>query len=339
MRILITGVSGFVGSHLAEFALAAGQEVFGFDAAGHHANLADLKECDGFRLVTGDVRDAEAVHSVVSRDIDLVFHLAAVVGVHRYIDDPFGVVDVNVTGTRNVLRACLDSGSRIVVASTSEVYGRNPKVPWSETDDRVLGATTVDRWSYSTAKAAAEHLALGVNRQSGLPVSVVRYFNAYGPRQAPHYVISRNVQRALNGEPLVVYDGGRQSRCFTYIADIVEGTWAVGTQESSIGEVFNLGATRETTILSAVETIARVAGLGAVTENLDTGSRFGRSYEDIERRVPDCTKAERMLGWSATTSLNEGIERFLDWARIHPEWLAARSTLDSAPTTTVTAAP
>lgn len=320
MKVAITGAAGFVGSHLTEALLSRGDSVLGIDrAAGPNLNAAF--EAPGFTFLEGDIRDPEHTMSALGSELDVIFHLAAVVGVQNYLTSPFDVVDVNVIGTRNVLGAAAESGARVVFASTSEIYGKNPTVPWSEDDDRVLGGTQVDRWSYSTSKAAAEHLALAAHRQLGIPLTIVRYFNAYGPRQVPTYVISQSVKMVLRGEPPILYDGGKQTRCFTYIDDIVAGTIAAGSHDVAIGEVFNLGNSTETTMRDAIEMIIEESGSDVAWEPLTTSEAFGPAYQDIIRRIPDVTKAKSMLDWSAGTPLREGIRHTLEWARNHPEWL------------------
>ncbi|MEX0796161.1 MAG: NAD-dependent epimerase/dehydratase family protein [Acidimicrobiia bacterium] len=320
MRAAVTGAAGFVGSHLTEALLSRGDSVLGIDKASG-PNLKTALEESGFTFLEGDIRDPEHTMAALGSDVDVIFHLAAVVGVQNYLTSPFDVVDINVTGTRNVLGAAAESGARVVFASTSEIYGRNPKVPWSEDDDRVLGGTQVDRWSYSTSKAAAEHLALAAHRQLGIPLTIVRYFNAYGPRQAPTYVISQSVRLVLRGEPPVLYDGGTQTRCFTFIDDIVAGTIAAGTHDNAIGEVFNLGNSTETTMRDAIEVIIDESGSDVAWEPLTTSEAFGPAYQDITRRIPEVSKAKSVLDWSATTPLREGVRRTLEWARNHPEWL------------------
>ncbi|MEX2135248.1 MAG: NAD-dependent epimerase/dehydratase family protein [Acidimicrobiia bacterium] len=320
MRAAVTGAAGFVGSHLTEALLSRGDSVLGIDKASG-PNLKTALEEPGFTFLEGDIRDPEHTMAALGSDVDVIFHLAAVVGVQNYLTSPFDVVDINVTGTRNVLGAAAESGARVVFASTSEIYGRNPKVPWSEDDDRVLGGTQVDRWSYSTSKAAAEHLALAAHGQLGIPLTIVRYFNAYGPRQAPTYVISQSVRLVLRGEPPVLYDGGTQTRCFTFIDDIVAGTIAAGTHDNAIGEVFNLGNSTETTMRDAIEVIIDESGSDVAWEPLTTSEAFGPAYQDITRRIPEVSKAKSVLDWSATTPLREGVRRTLEWARNHPEWL------------------
>jgi UDP-glucose 4-epimerase len=250
---------------------------------------------------------------------DLVYHLAAVVGVEHYVDDPFNVLNVNIQGTLNMLRLAHRHGKRLVFSSTSEVYGRNPKVPWKEEDDRVLGATTTDRWCYSTSKAAAEHYCWAFRRM-GLDVSVVRYFNIYGPRLDKidvGRVITIFMGQILRGEPLTIIGDGLQTRCFTYVDDAVRGTMGAGLVPEAVGVAFNVGDDRETTILELARTMLSIAG-----RDPDRNLRFvrqeeiyGPRYEDIPRRVPDITRLKTILNAPPRTSLREGLEATVAWFR------------------------
>ncbi|WP_019030512.1 NAD-dependent epimerase/dehydratase family protein [Salinispora arenicola] len=318
-RCLVTGGFGFLGSHVVERLLHRGDEVVVYDPAGPPP---DLRAPAGrLRHVPGDVRDAERLITA-AEGVDEVYHLAAVVGVDRYLRRPLDVVEVNVGGTHNTLRAARRAGARIVVSSTSEVYGRNPRVPWREDDDRVLGSTATDRWSYSTSKAAAEHLAFAYHRQEGLPVTVLRYFNVYGPRQRPAYVLSRSIVRMLRGEPAVVYDDGRQTRCFTWVDEAVEATLSAAGLPRAVGECFNIGSGVETTIGEAIRMVGSVAGAPGPALTVPTGAGPGAHYQDIPRRLPDCGKAAALLGWRARMPLLEGLGRTVEWARRNPWWTA-----------------
>lgn len=324
-QALVTGGAGFIGSHLTDRLLAEGWEVTVFDTGQSH-NLEGYENHPGFRFVEGDIRDKEAVQSLIDPMTDVVYHLSAVVGVKRYLADPLRVIDINVLGTRNVLEAAARHGCKVVLTSTSEVYGKNPKVPWSEEDDRVLGSTGVDRWSYSTSKALCEHVGLAMFRQLGLPITILRYFNVYGPRQAPIYVLSQTIFRALRGERPLLYDSGAQTRCFTYIADAVAGTVAAGLSPAVNGEVINIGSERETTIREAIELVLEVTGNKLGWEDIDTDHLLGSAYQDITRRVPDVTKARRLLGWEAAHSLAQGVAATVEWARLNPWWLNQKLT-------------
>jgi UDP-glucose 4-epimerase len=318
-RVVVTGGCGFIGSHLVEQLIARGDEVTIFDGVEppEHQAMARTHA----RLVRGDIVDRRALAGALSQRVDVVYHLAAVVGVDQYLARPLDVIDINVTGTRNVLELATDAGARVVVASTSEVFGRNPAVPWLEDDDRVLGPTSADRWTYSSSKALAEHLTFAFARQRGLEATIVRYFNAYGPRQRPGFVVSRSVHRALNGQPLVVYDDGKQTRCFTYVADAIEGTLLAASSQAATGQAFNIGSMVETTIGEVVELVAELTGADVEITSVDTSAKLGRSYQDLQRRIPDNNKARTLLGWTCGTSLRDGLMRTIEWARENQWWL------------------
>lgn len=317
-RVLVTGGWGFIGSHLVERLVADGDEVTVFDAGGPPPDLTVAGEC---RHLQGDIRDQSQLAAAVAAGVDVVYHLAAVVGVDQYLARPLDVIDINFTGTRNVLDAATRAGAKVVIASTSEVFGKNPHVPWREDSDRVLGPTSADRWTYSSAKALSEHLTLGFVRQHGTLATIVRYFNVYGPRQRPAYAVSRSVHRALNGLPMVVYDRGRQTRSFTFVDDAIRGTVLAAASPQAAGEIFNVGSMVETTIGDVIDLIAKLTGSTSVVE-VDTRQALGKSYQDLDRRMPDSGKARQMLGWECVTSLEEGLTRTIDWARANPWWLS-----------------
>jgi dTDP-alpha-D-glucuronic acid decarboxylase len=312
-NVVVTGGFGFVGSHLVEELVDRGDVVTVYDPAPPPPDL----QCGRSRVrhVPGDVRDPALLATAITGDVDTVYHLAAVVGVDRYLARPRDVIEVNVVGTHHVLSRATSVGARVVVVSTSEVYGRNPSPPWDEDADRVLGSTTTDRWSYSTSKAAAEHLTFAYLRQEGLAASIVRYFNLYGPRQRPAYVISRTVDRLVRGLPPLLYDGGSQTRCFTYVTDAVEATLLAGTHPAALGESFNVGSDRETTVAYAVRLATRLSGATVEPAPLCTEAEFGPRYQDIPRRIPDTGKAREVLGWQSVTALPDGLCRTIAWAR------------------------
>jgi UDP-glucose 4-epimerase len=329
MKVLITGGGGFIGSHLAEGHLQRGDEVWSVDT-GMNLKVRHLLPLKKFHYVKASVLDEAAMEAFVLR-ADLVYHHAAVVGVEHYVDDPFNVLNVNILGTLNLLRLAHRHGKRLVFASTSEVYGRNPKVPWKEEDDRVLGATTMDRWCYSTSKAAGEHYAWAFLRM-GLDVSVVRYFNVFGPRLDKidvGRVITIFMGQILRNEPLTIIGDGMQTRCFTYIDDAVRGTMAAGIKKQAIGGVFNIGDDRETTILELAETMLKIVGRDP-KKNLKFVKQeqiYGSRYEDIPRRVPDVTKMRKVLGVKVHTSLMKGLKSTVEWFRKESE---SRPSLTSA---------
>lgn len=314
-RVLITGGTGFIGSRLADHLVRSGDEVTIFDIA------APREPHPAVRYVEGDVRDSDAVAAALSGGADYIYHMSAVVGVDRYLAVPADVVEINFLGTRNVLQQAGAVDAKVVIASTSEVFGKNPTPPWHEDSDRVLGSTAVDRWSYSSSKALAEHLTFAYIKQYGIRASIVRYFNVYGPGQRPAYIVSRSVHRALHGLPPEIYDGGGQTRCFTYIDDAVRGTVLAATSPKADGEHFNIGSHIETTVGELVSLICELTGLTVPAVPLDTAAQYGATYQDIPRRVPDTRKARDILGWEITTSLREGLVQTIEWARNAPWWL------------------
>jgi UDP-glucose 4-epimerase len=319
MKVLITGGGGFVGSHLADAFIAQGDEVFILDT-GSVTKTRHLMGNKAFHYIRDSVFNIEILEGLISK-CDLVYHLAAVVGVEYYVGDPYEVLNVNVNGTQNVLKLAFKHQKKVVFGSTSEVYGRNPKVPWHEDDDRVLGSTRIDRWCYSTSKAVGEHFCFAYQRM-GLPVTITRYFNVYGPRLDRldvGRIITIFMGQVLRNEPLTVIGDGTQTRCFTYIDDCVQATVAAGTAPGTDGEVFNVGTAVETTILELARMMIDIAGSSSTIQFVTQESVYGSSYEDIPRRVPDTAKMETILGVRATTPLREGLAHTIEWFRTLPQ--------------------
>jgi UDP-glucose 4-epimerase len=312
--VLVTGGAGYIGSHLVDRLLAEGHEVAVVDdlTTGRVDNLAGT--LSQIRFVNGSILDEELVRTEVSR-ADQVFHLAAAVGVRHIVDDPLRSLLVNTRGTDNVLQACFRYWRKVVVASTSEVYGKTAQIPMREADDRVLGPTTVHRWSYATAKAVDEHLAFAYGAM-GLPIVIVRYFNSYGPRlDARGYgsVVANFIQRSMTGERIPVHGDGQQSRCFTYIDDTVQGTYLAGFTPAAEGLVLNLGTTRETTILELATMIRDRLNSSSEIDFVNYEAYYGPGFEDTRRRVPDITRAADLLGWKPEVDLEDGLSRTLAW--------------------------
>jgi len=285
-------------------------------STGNARNLGDLVGDPRLEIRHGSVLDAELVDSLIERN-PLVFHLAAAVGVRYIVDDPLGSVLTNVRGTENVLASSARHGARLVLASTSEIYGRNTQVPFREDAERVLGPTWMHRWSYSTAKAIDEHLAFAYSDR-GLAVSIVRYFNSYGPRideRGYGSVVARFIAQALAGQAITVHGDGRQTRSFTYVSDTVEGTLRAGTAPEALGKVFNIGAGQEISIVELAETIREIVGSGSSIDLVPYESSYPRGFEDTRRRVPDVNRARLELGFSAAVTLRDGMRRTVEWCR------------------------
>jgi UDP-glucose 4-epimerase len=315
MKVLITGGGGFVGSHLADAFLARGDDVSILDM-GTVKKVRHLMGNPAFHYIRDSVLNLEILEGLIAKS-DLVYHLAAVVGVEYYVGDPYEVLNVNVNGTQNVLKLAFKHQKKVVFSSTSEVYGRNPKVPWQEDDDRVLGSTRIDRWCYSTSKAVGEHFCFAYHRM-GLPVTITRYFNVYGPRLDQldvGRIITIFMGQVLRNEPLTIIGDGTQTRCFTYIDDAIRATIAAGVAPGTDGEVFNIGTAVETSIADLARLMIEIGGAKSTLKFVSQESVYGSSYEDIPRRVPDTTKTENVLGVLANTSLREGLARTIEWFR------------------------
>jgi len=327
-KYMITGGSGFIGSHLAEALLREGNEVYVFDCVPLEAarNLANAKNNPAFHYVEGDIRNKDDIKNFWQSDAPFMFHLASIVGIKHYIADPLKLIDISVLGTKYLIETAREYGTKVVFSSTSEIFGKNPNVPWDEAGDRVLGPTSVDRWSYSSSKAVCEHMFYAVHRQCGLPFVIVRFFNAYGPRQNSCFVVSQSISKAMRGEQPLLYDDGNMTSCFTYIDDIVRGLILAAKEANAVGTDFNLGNSVEVTMKEVVETVLKVTGSKAGYKVFDTKKEYGERYEDIPRRVPKVEKALKMLGWKAEIQLEEGLKRIVEWARNNPWWLENIST-------------
>jgi nucleoside-diphosphate-sugar epimerase len=318
VRALVTGGAGFIGSHLVEALLAGGHAVTVLDdlSTGRVENLAAVKDHPRLELSIGSVTDEDLVRKFVA-GADVVYHLAAAVGVRLILDRPVGTIETNIVGTETVLRAARERRPRVVLASTSEVYGKNDRVPLSEEDDRVLGPTTKSRWSYACSKAIDEFLGLAYHREYQVPVTIVRFFNTIGPRQTGRYgmVVPRFVRQALDGHPITVYGDGRQSRCFTDVEDVVRATIALSLAPAAVGEVFNVGTTHELTIGALAERVRVLAGSDSAIVLVPYEEAYQPGFEDLRRRVPDIQKAGRVVGYRPRVSLDETLKRVIEHLR------------------------
>jgi UDP-glucose 4-epimerase len=316
MRTLVTGGAGFIGSNLVDTLMEQGHEVTVLDnlSVGKVSNVEHHLESDRFHFVNGSILDTTTLERLV-RQADQIYHLAAVVGVKYVVEDPLHAIITNVRGTENVLELAFKYWAKTVVASSSEIYGKSTHIPLGEDSDRLLGPTTVNRWSYSDAKAIDEYFALAY-AQKGLPVSVVRYFNAYGPRLDPQgygSVIARFITQALVGDPLTVYDDGKQTRCFTYVGDAVEGTLRAAALREAAGQVFNIGSNHETSINELAALMLALTGSGSEITHVPYTAAYGVDFEETRRRVPDVSRAREVLGFEARTPFEDGLRRTLDW--------------------------
>ncbi|WP_052124180.1 NAD-dependent epimerase/dehydratase family protein [Ureibacillus manganicus] len=320
---MVTGGAGFVGSHLVESLLNNGNKVYVFDVIPleQARNLHEVRNHENLHYFVGDLRKQEDIEQFWQKDASVIFHLASVVGIRHYIADPLSLVDIVVIGTRHILTAAAKYNTKVVFSSTSEIYGKNPEVPWSEESDRVLGPTYVDRWSYATSKAVCEHMLYGMKKQCGLPFVIVRFFNVYGPRQNPDFVVSQSIYKAMRGEQPLLYDDGKTTRCFTFVEDIVRGLMLVAGSPEANGQAFNLGNSVEVNMRYVIETILEKTCSKSGYQEFNTGKEYGKQYEDIIRRIPKVEKAEERLGWRAEIQLEEGLLRTIDWVRENQWWL------------------
>jgi UDP-glucose 4-epimerase len=322
MKALITGGAGFIGSHLAERLLDNGNEVMILDdlSTGRLENIQGFRDRTELQFVKGDIRDSTLVQLLTSR-CDVVFHLAAAVGVQLIADDPVHTIETNIAGTEVVLEAANKFGRRILLASSSEIYGKSEKVPFAEDDDFVLGGTAFSRWAYACSKAIDEFLGQAFHQQYGLGVIAARFFNTIGPRQTGRYgmVVPRFVQWALKNEPIQIYGTGRQTRCFCYVGDLVDGVIALMRCEQAAGKVFNVGSTEEVTMEALADRIIAITGSRSKKEFVPYAVAYGRPIEDMMRRVPDTQRIRQLIDWQPKTDLDQTLRIIVDYYKGHRE--------------------
>ncbi len=313
-RILITGGAGFIGSHLAERLLADGADVTAVDdlSTGRFENIAHLVERPEFRFVHETVTNESVMDRLVG-GCDMIYHLAAAVGVDLIIKSPVQTIETNVLGTEAVLRLARRYHKSVLIASTSEVYGKSDNHPYEEDDDRVLGPTTRSRWAYAESKALDEFLALAYHKEYRVPVVITRLFNTVGPRQTGAYgmVIPRLVKQAVEGRPLTVYDDGQQSRCFCNVRDVVRALTGVAQCARAQGEIFNVGSGQEITILELARRIIRLSGSESEIEFVPYERAYDSDFEDMRRRVPNTKKIRSLLGWEPRIPLDQTLQEVI----------------------------
>jgi len=315
VKALITGGAGFIGSHLAERLVKDGQEVVVIDnlSTGSLKNIEGLQKEPKFDFVEGDVLDVGLTGPLVERS-EVIFHLAAAVGVKLIAERPVHTIETNISGTEAVLEAANKFGREILIASSSEVYGKNEAVPFREDDDIVLGSTSFSRWSYACSKAIDEFLGLAFHQQYGLGVIIGRFFNTIGPRQTGQYgmVVPRFVQRALKNEPVSIYGTGQQSRCFCYVDDVVEAVIGLMNCGQAHGKIYNIGSAEEITIESLADRIIEMTGSKSKKEFVSYEKAYGRPIEDMMRRVPNLERIKNAIGWEPKTSLGETLQVIIE---------------------------
>lgn len=316
---LITGGAGFIGSHLAEALLEAGQRISVIDdlSTGRLVNIAHLRGHPRFSFVRASINDPLVLDRLVS-EADVVIHLAAAVGVQLIVEQPVHTIETNITGTEAVLRVALRYGCRTLIASTSEVYGKGSKVPFSEDDDVLLGPTSRSRWSYAATKMIDEFLGLAYQQQYGLEVAIIRLFNTVGPRQTGRYgmVIPRFVRQALRGEPIEVYGDGQQSRCFCDVSDVVRALVGLAVHPAALGQVINVGNTEEVTILQLAERVKLLTDSPSPLAFVPYAQAYAPGFEDMQRRVPDITRIQALLDWTPQLKLDAILERVIAYERV-----------------------
>ena len=325
-RVLITGGAGFIGSHLAEALLQQGYAVTIIDdlSTGKFSNIAPLKDQADFQFVIDSIMNEMVLDRLVSES-NVIIHLAAAVGVKLIVEKPVHTIETNVTGTMKVLQAAVRYRVKVLIASTSEVYGKGNHIPFKEEDDVVLGPTTRSRWSYAASKMIDEFLALSYAREKDIPVVIFRLFNTIGPRQTGQYgmVVPRFVQQALSGRPLTVYGDGNQSRCFLHVKDAVAAIAKLAESPNAVGQVFNVGSTEEITIRDLAKLVIAVrdiefedrlkqqAQLSNQIVYIPYDEAYTSGFEDMQRRVPDISKINAMVGWKPKWTLRQSIEDIL----------------------------
>lgn len=325
MRIVVTGGAGFIGSHLVDALIDQGHEVVALDdlSNGNRKFIAELEKNPRFRFVQGTILDRRLVRQLLA-ECEVVYHLAAVLGVKNTVENPLKVIEGNIDGTRNVLEIAWENRVKVIFASTSEIYGKNNELPFTEQSDRVLGPPHIHRWCYATAKALDEHICFAY-ADKGLPVTIVRFFNTYGPRQtSTQYggVVPKFIVAALGRQDITVYGDGEQTRCFTFIDDVIGGL--LPCMDGAFDkQVFNIGTTYRLTINELASRIKRLTDSASSIVHIPYEAAYGPGYEDMQNRLPDISKAEAMLGYDPRTNIEQGLSKTIAWYKDNEGWGSA----------------
>jgi nucleoside-diphosphate-sugar epimerase len=318
MKVLITGGAGFIGSHLAEAHLKRGDEVYIIDdlSTGSMENVSRIKGLSNFQYYLDSVTNHQLMAELVDL-CDAVYHLAAAVGVRLIVESPVKTIETNIRGTEVVLHHAAKKRKRVLITSTSEVYGKRDRVPFSEDDDLVMGATDKGRWSYACSKAIDEFLAIAYWKEKKVPTVIARLFNTVGPRQTGRYgmVIPNFVRQALKGEDITVYGDGSQSRCFSHVSDVVGALIRLIESQEAVGEVYNIGSDREVTVLELAERVKSLTGSDSKIVFVPYDQAYEEGFEDMLRRVPDLSKIHNLIDYQPTFELDEILESVIDYHR------------------------
>jgi UDP-glucose 4-epimerase len=320
-RALITGGCGFIGSHLAEVLLEQGHTVTVVDdlSTGRFENIAHLVKRPGFQFAIANITNEMVMDRLVS-ECDLVYHLAAAVGVDLIVREPIRVIESNIKGCEAILRIAARYRTKVLLASTSEIYGKSEDIPFREDADSVLGPTIKSRWSYACSKAMDEFLALAYAKQAALPVVIMRLFNTVGPRQTGRYgmVVPRFVQQALRNEPLSVFGDGQQTRCFTYVGDVVRAMTGLAEESRALGQVYNIGSSQEVSIEHLARFTIQLCNSSSPVILVPYDQAYEVGFEDMRRRVPDVSKVQELIGWRPQVDLEGILRRVIAYYREQP---------------------
>ncbi|HEV8384796.1 MAG TPA: GDP-mannose 4,6-dehydratase [Candidatus Acidoferrales bacterium] len=318
VRVLITGGAGFIGSHLADLLLSQDAEIWAVDnlSTGAIGNIEHLKNHPRYHYQIESIMNVPAIAELVDR-VDVIVHLAAAVGVRLIVESPVHTIETNIRGTEIILEQAAKKKKLVLIASTSEVYGKANKVPFCEDDDLVIGAPIKGRWSYACSKAIDEFLALAYWKERRVPVIITRFFNTVGPRQTGRYgmVVPNFVRQALSGEPITIYGDGQQTRCFGYVGDVVEAIAKLMRTEKAVGEIFNVGNNEEVTIEELARRVIRITGSKSEIVYVPYDKAYEAGFEDMLRRVPSLEKIGRFIGYKPKTLLNEIIQKVVEYQR------------------------